>query len=640
MIQRLDKFLSHYSVILRPWFCVAAYLWGLELQSAYRASPEPLLDQSANASAILWTMLFWTLLFSAALTLAGLPWPRIKMARANEFICRVAVLLISGYYLRHWLDGWRSERPEHDFASWPLLIAVAFAYWLVRRRRLRSSTAANSRLPSWQDGFSFCVVPLLLATAIILAIKIAGHGSGQKIVEAAPRAESSAGHKAAAAAPNIVVIVADAMRARSMSLYGYPEKTTPFLERLAESSNVYLNMHSNGTTTVISLLSILTGKHPLTIGRPVPQIPSQPDREHLLGVLRANGYATAAVTSNVDAGFKSLGLSAELTAGEQTAFSFLTLSWLRDLGVYPTALGEQMYADLSLILPFLGYPRRTSYHGESEDTSSLAKQTISRLRQPFFLFVHFHQPHDPYTPPTLRAWFKRLVAQFGATGKSELKLYAPYPPASQPIADNYKRQYEASIQRVDAVLGDFAGWLQAQSWFSNSLFIVTADHGESFERGFLNRNLDLYENVTSVPLLIRFPGQKNARRSERLVQSIDIAPTVLRALNLAVPAWMEGRPLVAGSQPAEGATVAVSYKRRENDAEDSLPAKLAVWRNRYKLIASCETGKSVLYDLAIDPEERNDLTAQQPALADDLKRQLKSQLSGQSQEPRSDCPNL
>jgi arylsulfatase A-like enzyme len=360
----------------------------------------------------------------------------------------------------------------------------------------------------------------------------------------------------------------------------------------------------------------------------------------LLGVLRANGYATAAITSNVDAGFKSLGLSADLTEHEETAFSFLTLSWLRDLGVYPTLLGEQMYADLSVIFPFLGFPQRTSYYGESDDTLDLAKQTISRLREPFFLFIHFHQPHDPYASPSIRTRIKRFLAQFGALKPSELKTFAAYSPESQPMVDNYKRQYEAAVQRVDSALGELIGWLEAKAWFSNSLLIVTGDHGESFERGYMNHGEELYENSTHVPLLIRFPGQRSGQRATELVQSLDIGPTILRALKLSVPPWMEGQPLLLETPPEERATVTVNYKRPENDTVYRLPTKLAIWWDRYKLVVTCAPGTTELYDLVSDPNEQLNLASQNNALADALKRRLKLQIAKQPREPKLACRNI
>jgi arylsulfatase A-like enzyme len=634
----MHNFTSLFGSIARPWFCVVVYLWALELQAAYRSGYEPLLDQLANASAILWTMLSWTLLFCAALTCAGSLWPRSAVTRANDFLCRACCLIVSGYFLRHWIGGWRPQQAEHDPVTWLLFLVVASLYWFVRWRRERAPAATYLRIPSSRDCFAFAVLPLLLTTAVILGIKIAGRVHAPKLAEAASGSRLSGDKKSKSSAPNVIVIVADAMRAQSMSLYGYGGNTTPFLARFGETSEVYLDMHSNSTTTSLSLSTLLSGKHPLTHGRLSPKIPPHYDQENLLRVLRENGYRTAAVTSNVEAGFRSLGLTADLTEKEEAAFSFLTLPWLRDLGIYPTSLGEQMYADLSVILPFLGFPQRTSYYGESEDTLDLAKQMVARLPEPYFLLIHFHQPHDPYTPLSFRSRVKRFLVQFGAGSQTEVQLYSRYASASQPIVDTYKVQYEASIQRVDTALDEFIRGLDAKSGLSNVLLIVTADHGESFERGYMNHGEELYENSTHVPLLVRFPGQQIGQRVSGLVQSIDIAPTILRSLNMSVPSWMEGQPLLLGSIPAGGPVVAINYKN--DDGVYSFPTKLAIWWDRYKMIVSCAPGTTELYDLSRDRTEQVNLASQETDMVEDLKRKLRLQLARQSRAPKLTCASL
>jgi len=606
---------------------------------AFRPGFEPLVDRFANASAILWTLLFWTSVFCAVLALVGLAMKRSVYARINVFVCRVCCFLISGYFLRYWMRGWWPQEAGRDLRIWLLILLIGSLYFLIRRRRLVSPTPKASPIPTWRECFSLTVLPLLFVTGVFIGCKITGHFMGNYLAQAASHGTTSSSRSAQRNLPNIIVIVADAMRAQSMSLYRYQRVTTPFLDRLAESSNVYLDAHSNSTTTQISLSAILSGRNPLTRGRPTPAIKSQIDEKNLLHVLRAHGYATAAITSNVDAGFRSIGLTPDLSENEETAFAFLTLSWLRHLGIYPTELGEQMYADLSLIFPFIGFPQHTGYYGESKESLNIAKEKLAELRQPFFLFIHLHQPHEPYTSRTV-GWYRRFLSQFKGIGTRELKLYAPYPPSAQPLVDQYRVEYEESIRQVDAALGEFLKWLENQSWFSKSLLIVTGDHGESFERGYLNHGEELYENSTHVPLLIRYPGQQDGKRVSGLVQSLDIAPTILRAAKLPVPSWMEGQSLLPGTFPAERSAVAVNYKRRSEGVSYPLPTKLAIWWRQYKLIASCDVGQSFVYDLASDPHEQINIAKQNPTLTVELKRRLRLQLAKQPSKVRLKCQNL
>jgi len=512
-------------------------------------------------------------------------------------------------------------------------------YFTVRQRRIKAGTPSTQLVPTWHDCFCYVVIPVLVISVIVVGGKIANSVTVKNQVMASiggPPARAGARK----ALPNVIVIVSDSLRAQSMSLYGHSGKTTPSIEQFAESGTVYLNMHANSTTTVPSLLSILSGEHPLSHGRLNRDLPRQPDKRNLISVLREHGYTTAAVTSNGDASLASLGLAPALTEPEVMAFQFHMFSWLRRFGVYPTRFSGRMYQDLAAIMPFLAFPRRASVDGNVVDTLAGATELISRLDKPFLLFIHIHEPHDPHDLP---ADFKSIpiaADREGVESKTGLHFYSYYAPEFQTVVDAYRSLYEAAIRSVDSELSKFLKSLEGTPWFGNSLVILMADHGESFERGYFYHGEELYENSTWIPLVIRFPGQRRGERVPGLIQPLDIAPSVLNALQIAVPDWMEGQPLKPETLPGPAATIAINYKHPDKNIVYYLPTKLAVWWNQYKLIASCETGKSVLYDLKSDPEERIDVSTRQPAVADDLKRRLKSQLSRQSREPRLDCPNL
>jgi arylsulfatase len=167
---------------------------------------------------------------------------------------------------------------------------------------------------------------------------------------------------------------------------------------------------------------------------------------------------------------------------------------------------------------------------------------------------------------------------------------------------------------------------------------VTGDHGESFERGYLNHGEELYENSTRVPLIIRFPRQRVGFKVSALTQLADVAPTILRALLIPVPTWMDGQPLMPGKAPAGVATVAVNYPLYlEASNRYVLPTKLALWWDRYKMIVTCASGAVELYDLNSDPSERVNLAGRKVELVADLRRRLSLQLAKQSHEPKLEC---
>jgi len=172
-----------------------------------------------------------------------------------------------------------------------------------------------------------------------------------------------------------------------------------------------------------------------------------------------------------------------------------------------------------MIFPFLGFPARTSPYGSSADALDAAEKVMETLDPPFFLFVHLHEPHHPYyRSDTFRGVFS--VPNHSVT-KRKFLFFDRYPPELQPFVSHYRDQYDESIQFFDAEFGKFMRFVEKSRWSGNLLIGLTADHGESFERGYFTHGEDLYENSTHVPLLIRFPNQQQARRVAGLVQSTD-----------------------------------------------------------------------------------------------------------------------
>lgn len=361
----------------------------------------------------------------------------------------------------------------------------------------------------------------------------------------------------------------------------------------------------------------------------------------MLQILRSHGYATAAVTSSHEASMHALGFSSELSQAENFAFRFLTLGWLRDLGIYPTRLGGRMYRDLHLLFPWLGFPERTLPDGNINDTLERARLMIAAARRPFFLFIHIQEPHESHAMPSWSTLARRLWSQLVEKKKFELEPYKHYDRSLQPEVDSYKAEYDASVRAVDAGLGQFFDNLRRQPWFDDSLVILTADHGDSFERGYLYHGAELYENSTWVPLVIRFPRQKSGARVSGLTQTVDIAPTILKSVGVPIADWMDGQALEPSSSPAEVATIAVNYDHPGESLFNSLPTtKLAIWWNRFKLIAGCNNPSMELYDLAKDPAEQINLAEREGDTVQRLKSMLRQQLANQPGPLKLSCANL
>jgi arylsulfatase A-like enzyme len=624
----MKRILTRYVEILIPWLSVTVYLWLLEAQAAFGTDAEPLLDRLADSSAILWTLMLWAAALSGGILFVSSLFRISNVSKVNKLACNAGFIVVTAFHFIRWLHKWNIRYPEGEVFVGFLLVSCTLVTTLwVLKRRDKQRANRHSTFPTLHDCFYFATLPVIVSSALVLTVKIATEPTSQGFVAHASSSENTEPKSR----PNIILIVADALRAQNMSVYGYSRKTTPYLEKFAEQSNLYIQMHANSTTTQPSMTTILSGRHPFSHGRLTRETPPYQDSRNLMRVLRDNGYATVAITSNRDASVYSLGLGSDLSQREYTNFSNLTLSWLRDAGVLPTAVGNRMYENLSIIFPFLGFPGSTLPYGSSDDTLDTAKKVVETLNSPFFLFVHLHQPHHPY----YRSHAFRGV--FSVPDHSVPKFFHRYPPELQPLVSHYRDQYDESIQFLDAEFGKFMRFVEKSQSSGNLLILLTADHGESFERGYFSHGEDLYENSTYVPLLIRFPNQQHPRRVAGLVQSTDIAPTILNAIGLDIPNWMDGHALTEDGDPINAETTAVNFKHPVRGMHYPLPTKLAIWSGQYKMIVSCDGSKVELYDLAEDPGELVDLSSHSATTVQLFKQRLTLHLSARSQRPVMKC---
>jgi arylsulfatase A-like enzyme len=298
-----------------------------------------------------------------------------------------------------------------------------------------------------------------------------------------------------------------------------------------------------------------------------------------------------------------------------------------------------MYDDFAGIFPFTGFPQRTSGHGYADDTLGHARKVVSELRAPFFLFIHVHEPHDPYDSPYPIENAATSDSERALLRKFPPALYSYYPRSLQAVADFYRKRYEESIRFLDSELAKFIQFLEANSWSENFLLVFTADHGESFERGYMNHGEELYENSTRIPFIVKFPAQKQGVRVPGLVQSSDIAPTILHTANIPIPAWMGGLPLEPDMPPMGRESIALNFKHPlgPGDTHYPLPTQLAIWWKHYKLIIGCDGARTELYDLDEDQNETMNLAHRERTLVKDLRDRLKSRLDQQPQEPEWRC---
>ena len=627
-----------YGKLLQPWITVAAYFWMLEVTFCFASNdPEPFLDRAADCSAILWTLLFWVAAVVMVPWLSAAIFDRAILLAINEYVSTAALVVITALAFARWLFNWAAVVSAPSTITYILIgasLVLAIWVWLRWKRPPQRDGVAFSLNDAWY----FCVLPVLVISATTIGFKVASH---QRLLNASRaslgRNSRSLDLQKAAGRPNVVLIVADALRAQNMSLYGYARKTTPFLESFAQQSSVYTQMYSNSTSTRTSLTSILSGKHPFSHGRLTKFLPAYDSPENLLALLRDQGYTTAAITSNSDATLYLLGLVPYLVHGEYPNFRRLTLSWLRDLGVYPTSMGTRLYDELARFFPFLGFPHETMGYGSAEATLQRATQLIATLPQPYFLFIHIHEPHNPYeTPVPFRNKYAKLSYR-DVERKISSDYYGRYKTELQSFVDAHRDHYDEAIEYLDSELAKFLQSVNQSSKSDNTMLVLTGDHGESFERGFLNHGEDLYESSIHIPLIVKSPNQRDGEWSSTAVQSIDLAPTVVQALGLAAPPWMDCAPLFLRQSAEPREIVMVNYKDPSEKKIHDRPTKLAIRWRQYKLIVNCDVERAELYDLDQDIGEQVDLSARESGLTNELWKKLEQRLANQTHAVKMAC---
>jgi len=341
-----------------------------------------------------------------------------------------------------------------------------------------------------------------------------------------------------------VLITLDTTNAKALDVYGQNRGLTPQLFELSQESVIFTRAHTVAPITLPAHTSMMTGLYPLRHG------------------VRDNGMMTLSQDADTIAE-----LAAE--AGFETA-AFISARVLSS--VYGLDQGFDVYdappeakrAVLSHIV------ERKAPAVTDEAVAWLQRRDRER---PFFLWVHYFDPHLPYDPP---AEFLKL-----AGGK----------------------QYQAEVAAMDSEIGRLLDALREEVGLDELVLSVVADHGEAFHRhGEPTHSAYIYEETTRVPFMVRFPGARRAgERSKEVVSVVDLYPTFLDAMGLPIPGDLDGLSLSRGQVPEDRGVYLESYSGYINYGW----SPLAGWvdaKGKYLHSSNPE-----YYDLATDPEELHNL---------------------------------
>jgi len=420
--------------------------------------------------------------------------------------------------------------------------------------------------------------------------------------------------------PNIILISLDAVRTDHLSLYGYPLETSPNLDKLSKESLVFENSISSAVWTIISHGAIFTGKYASHFDPEHTNKGLNDEETTLAEILRVKGYNTVGFIS-------APWIKAKFGLGQ----GFVT--YKDRLDFFEHGLTFDKFSIKGAIFTFLPIYKSiidTDRFRTAEKTNKFVFKWLDENKDdPFFMFVHYSEIHDPYvekeefrkkfTNDTRD--FKELKRQFvESTNKKR------YGNVSKDVVSSLIKLYDAAIYNIDYEVGNLLRKLDELGIKNNTIIIITADHGEEFyEHGYFLHGRTLYQELIHVPLIIYYPKEFKAKRIKEIVSTIDIFPTVLDVLDMEIPDDIDGvslLPLINNPR---------NYDREYVKSElFGLPGyeteqQIAVFHGDWKLIEvkpEVETIPSGLYNLRTDPKEQKNLYDIYPAKRESLKKYI------------------
>lgn len=390
----------------------------------------------------------------------------------------------------------------------------------------------------------------------------------------------------------IVLITIDTLRADHVGVYGGPVPT-PALDRLAAEGVRVETAYTPTPSTGPAHASLFSGVHPWRHGVLDNAVALPSDLATIAKAARAQGFRTAAFVS-----------------------SYM---------LHPR-FGFDAGFDHYVFQPSESYHWRGSRHegfwtpGAATTAAAMTWLTanVSDGDPPFFVWVHYFDPHSPYQPPAEFALPKSEAVDLEATR-------VPRGVRNRNELSRLIRAYRGEVRYVDAQVGRLVERLRILGLIDDTVIVVTADHGEGLgNHGVLEHGANLFDELTRVPLLIRAPGLPAGTTLDGPVQLEDLMPTVLEWLAAPTPEGIDGRnllPWLRGEQQAPPRDAVVGCRK----VMHRLPEIFFERRGSQKWIGPIEAGGR-LYRLDQDPHEiRGEPSSEGPAwlktAADGIERQ-------------------
>ncbi|QQR89144.1 MAG: sulfatase [Myxococcales bacterium] len=392
-------------------------------------------------------------------------------------------------------------------------------------------------------------------------------------------------------AKNVVLLIIDTLRADKLKPYNKNSRVqTPVLDTVSDQGAVFTQAHSPENWTKPSVASILTSLYPES--HRTKQMESKLSESALLisEIYRKAGYRTGSFIAN---------------GHVSDRFGFKQ-GW----DYYTNYIREKKISDAE--------------HVFTEASKWIEKNKDNQ----FFAFIQTIDPHVPYDPPGefLQLYDKQdYSGPISPRNTSQNQVDASRGKIELSSRDKARLAalYDAEISYHDHHLGEFIEKLKAWGVYDDTVFVITADHGEEFgDHGKYGHGHSVYEELLHVPLSFRFPGVVPKKIAvPHTVSTLDIGPTLLELSGIKEPPTMEGHSLWPYMNQLEPARPSVAFS-------DFLDNRRVITAGRWKLIQRGGRGDASLFDLKTDPAEQHELSSKQRPIAWRYCRTLLGQFLG------------
>jgi len=364
---------------------------------------------------------------------------------------------------------------------------------------------------------------------------------------------------------SLVLIVLDTLRNDHTSLGQYRRDTTPFLDSLGAEGVVFDRAYANASWTRASVATLFTSRLPASHGCENREGRLSPELSTLAELLHAAGFRTHAIVANANL---------HPAWGFDQGFDEYQTSWI---GAETNSAGK---TDARMFVPAV-------------------RLAAAELGSKSFLYLHLMDPHEPLHAHPETDFDPGYAGPYEGS-KEGLDPYR----FQRPPDEGYRRiidLYDGEIAWMDLHLRDIFAELGAAGILESAWVVVTSDHGEGlWDHRTLGHGHEVFEEQLRVPLIVRPPGglERGVRVGEP-VALLDLAPTLLELLGLAVPPDFEGRswaPFLRGRAEAPDAPIIVDEKLEAADLA-------AVIFGADKLVVDRQRGFERYFDLEENPDE-------------------------------------